>query len=104
MMTNPKFVLFWVALALLAIHPYAVGAQQSDPMAKSIAAFSVAGITPFEAILKLGAQEQLPLGIICSDNELLMKQITISQSKTNTKSILAAILSGVDSYRAVVDK
>lgn len=89
---------------LLEVNLHVCIAQQSNPMEKNIESFSVAGVTPLEALLKLGAQGQVPLGIICSDNALLSTQLTINQSHTSVQSILAVILDGVISYRAKLDK
>jgi len=104
-MTYSRFVLAPLLLIMAAIdvNLHVCVAQQSNAMERNIESFSAAGVTPLEALLRLGEQEQISFGVVCSDSALLSTQVTINENHMDVKSLLGAILRDT-SYQASFNK
>lgn len=94
------FALVFVLTAALQVGALnAAQAGQSSPiLSKGVASFSVRGLCLFDALLGLGEQEQVPLGIEYVSREALEKPITEDFHNTTVGVILEGLLGGGKGY------
>lgn len=92
-----KKLLLLIAIAI----PCELIAQQAavaPPSSKTIPQFSVSGMSPLQALLKLAQTESIPIGIIEDDQQLCSSEINYSGKNVAPSAVVAGILSNVHGY------
>ena len=93
-----RSLLILVCLFVVAAHRVS-GADAASPYTRIVASFIATHISPLEALMRLGDQEHLPLGIVYSDASLLSSEVNIDDKNKPVDLILVDILNGTP-YRA----
>lgn len=99
-------LMMWQLVAALLIASGMACAQSptlaaSGPLARRVPAYSIRNEPRLKALVRLGQENAIPLGIEFSTSEL-DEPVTVSTSATDVRTVITAILGRLDSTRSQV--
>jgi hypothetical protein len=77
--------------------------QSSEPLTRHVDAFRVGGVTKLDALLGLGKQEHLPLGIEYLDRDAVQTKVTVNLRDVTVEQVFGAVLGRTSGYKWRVD-
>jgi hypothetical protein len=97
-LSQTRHCLLVVTLSLLFVIPVQ-GQQRADLEQMTVGRFEVNETSIPEALLKLGEDSRVPLGIVATDPELWKQKVSLRAENAGFTSVLGRILSGASGYR-----